>query len=235
LTQPAKGFRAGLDSVLLGAAVGAEKGELLDLGAGVGTAALVALTHHAGLAATLAETDAEALALARQNIAANGFADRVTAVELDVTATGAIREAAGVGADRYATVIANPPFFDASAGTRAKGGGRAAARHRDRPALNLWVRTAAASAAPGGEAIFILPAESLPELLAAFEGRFGGLTLLPFGPRPGAPASRVLLRGIKSSRSPLKLLASRPIHAGEGKAFAPEIEAILRGRARLDW
>ena len=38
VAQPAKGFRAGLDSVLLGAAVGPGRGTMLDLGAGVGTA-----------------------------------------------------------------------------------------------------------------------------------------------------------------------------------------------------
>ena len=65
MTQPAKGFRAGLDSVLLGAAVGAAAGRLLELGAGVGTAAMVALTHYPELRATLAERDAETLALAK--------------------------------------------------------------------------------------------------------------------------------------------------------------------------
>lgn len=235
LGQPAKGFRAGLDSVLLGAAVGAEAGELLDLGAGAGTAALVALAHHPGLSATLVENDAEALGFARDNIAGNGFAERARAVELDVTAPGAVREAAGIAADRYASVIANPPYFAAGRGTRARGAGRAAARHMDKSALDLWVKTAAATAAPGGEAIFVMPAEALAALLAAFEGRFGALTLLPLSPRPEAPATRLLLRGIKGSRAPLSLLASRPIHAGEGRAFAPAIEAILRGQARLDW
>ena len=45
IAQPAHGFRAGLDSVLLGAAVGRADGTLLDLGAGAGAAALVALSH----------------------------------------------------------------------------------------------------------------------------------------------------------------------------------------------
>ena len=57
ISQPEKGFRAGLDSVLLGAAVGADDGALLDLGAGAGVAALVALRHHDRLVATLVEAD----------------------------------------------------------------------------------------------------------------------------------------------------------------------------------
>src|SRR5665213_715875 len=91
IAQPAKGFRAGLDSVLLGAAVSAETGTLLDLGAGVGTAALVALAHHPSLGAVLVDSEPEMLALALENIAANGLAGRATTISLDLTASGTSR------------------------------------------------------------------------------------------------------------------------------------------------
>jgi Predicted O-methyltransferase len=54
-------------------------------------------------------------------------------------------------------------------------------------------------------------------------------------PRPGAAASRVLVRGTKGSRAPLTLLASRALHGEDGRAFAPEFDAIFRGMAVLDW
>jgi len=221
--------------VLLGAAVSAGTGTLLDLGAGVGTAGLVALAHHALLSAVLVDNEPEMLALATENIAENGLSGRATTISLDLTASGTIRAKAGLKADHYATVIANPPFFAAGQGTLAKGSARAAARHMDAASLDLWVKTAAASAAPDGEITFILPADSLAPLLAAFDGRFGALTLLPLSPRPETPASRILLRGIKGSRAPLTLLPARTLHIGEGNAFAPEFEAILRGTARLLW
>ncbi|MEO8882995.1 MAG: methyltransferase, partial [Devosia sp.] len=189
----------------------AETGTLLDLGAGVGTAALVALAHHPSLGAVLVDSEPEMLALALENIAANGLAGRATTISLDLTASGTSRAKAGLKTDHYAAVIANPPFFTAGAGTLAKGSARAAARHMGAGTLDLWVKTAAASAAPDGEIIFILPAESLPPLLAAFDARFGALTLLPLSPRPEMPASRVLLRGIKGSRVPLTLLRSRTL------------------------
>ena len=99
IAQPAKGFRAGLDSVLLGAAVGHGEGDLLDLGAGVGTAALVALADHPALRATLVESDSDAAALATGNVSANGFATRAAVVTLDLTASGRTRAAAGLEAD----------------------------------------------------------------------------------------------------------------------------------------
>ena len=100
IAQPVKGFRAGLDSVLLGAAVGHSSGQLLDLGAGAGTAALVALADHSGLDATLVESDPAMAALAVDNLAANGLAARAEVLTLDVTASGRARAAATVSIGR---------------------------------------------------------------------------------------------------------------------------------------
>lgn len=233
LSQPRDGFRAGLDSVLLGAAVGEKRDSLLDLGCGVGTAGLVALTHHDGLSAVLAEQNPEMAALAESNAAGNGFATRAKIVVADVTGKGAVRREAGLADNAFASVIANPPFF--ADGTLAADAGRAGARHMDAAQLDQWIKTAAGCAAAGGEVIFIYPSASLAPLLAGFTQRFGAVTLLPLTPRPGEAASRVLLRGIKGSRAPLTLLASRALHERAGRAFHPEFDAIFRGTARLGW
>lgn len=232
VAQPAKGFRAGLDSVLLGASVGHASGDLLDLGAGAGTAALVALADHPGLSAALVESDPALAALAVDNLAANGLAARGRVLTLDITAPGRARAAAGLAADGFVSVIANPPFFSGGTGASVRG---SAARQMSAGALDLWVKTAATHAAPGGEVIFIHTAEALPILLAALQSRFGALTLLPLTPREGNPAHRILIRGIKGSRAPLTLLASRALHTPGGRQFRPEFEAIFRGQDRLHW
>ena len=235
LSQPRHGFRAGLDSVLLGAAVGQGRKRLLDLGSGVGTASLVALAHNGELSAVLAEQDAATLALAEANIAENGFATCAKAFPVDVTARGAERLAAGLAENAFDAVIANPPFFDDAAGTLAQDTSRAGARHMDAAALDLWVKTAASSGAGGAEIIFVYPAVHLAPLLAAFAQRFGAITILPLSPRPESPISRVLIRAIKGSRAPLTLLPSRALHDGEGRAFASAFDAIFRGEQRLVW
>ena len=56
--------------------------------------------------------------------------------------------------------------------------------------LDLWVKTAATHAAPGGEVIFIHTAEALPLLLESVTARFGAVTVLPLLPREGEPAHR---------------------------------------------
>lgn len=233
LSQPRHGFRAGLDSVLLGAAVRAGTGRLLELGAGVGTASLVALELGRAGSAMLAEREPLALELARNNVTDNGLSERAEVAAVDVEASAEVRRGAGLADNAFDAVIANPPFF--ALGTLAPDGGRAAARHMPADRLAQWARVAAAAARAGGEVNFIYPADRLGAVLAALEPRFGALAVLPLSPRPGEAASRVLVRGIKGSRAPLTLLASRPLHGDDGRAFAPEFDAIFRGNAALDW
>jgi tRNA1(Val) A37 N6-methylase TrmN6 len=234
LSQPRNGFRAGLDSVLLGAAVRTETSRILDLGAGVGTAGLVALMHGPNATATLAERDGAVLPLLDANIAGNGLTDRAVALPADVTLSGPARTATGLAPNAFSSVIANPPYFDPGRGS-APSADRQASRHMAGNSLELWLRTAASCAAGGGEAIVVYPAAGLPALLQAFGTRFGAITVLPLLPRPGEAASRVLVRGIKGSRAPFTLLAARALHDGEGRAFRPEFDRIFRGDDRLHW
>jgi len=238
VSQPPDGFRAGLDSVLLGAAVRSGTRHVLDLGAGAGTAAMVALADLPAATATLVEIDPDMAAIAAANLAANGMAGRGRVVVTDVAARGSVRAAAGLAADHFDTVIANPPFFDPAAGS-APAAARATARHMPPAALDLWVKAAATHAAPGGEVIFIHAAASLPLLLPGFIARFGAVTVLPLSPRQGEAASRVLIRGTKGSRAPFVLLAGRPLHESATNSprqpFSAAFEAIFRGQARLIW
>ena len=235
LSQPGNGFRAGLDSVLLGAAVPAGTTTLLDLGAGIGAAGLVTLALGRAERAVLAEREPGALALAAENVADNGFAARARVVDVDVTASGAARRAAGLLDNDHDVVIANPPFFAAGQGTLATRADRADARHMAKGELDLWLRCAAAAASANGRCIVIYPAEGLADLLAAFERRFGAITILPLAPRPGLAANRVLVAGIKGSRGKLSLLATRFMHGETGNGFAPQFDAIFRGEHALDW
>ncbi len=228
--QPAGGFRAGLDSVLLGASVRGAAGTLLDLGSGAGVAGLVALAHHRELNACFADIDPAMVGLSARNIEANDFAERARAVRADAADAAGCR---ALGPDPFDIVIANPPFFEQGAATVPADAETA----HSLPAgdLDRWVATAAACARGGGEVIFIHRAASLAPLAAALARRLGGIEILPLAPHPGATANRVLMRGVKGSRAPLALLAPIAIHRAPGGAFSERIEAVLRGRARLDW
>jgi tRNA1(Val) A37 N6-methylase TrmN6 len=97
IAQPEKGFRAGLDSVLLGASLPQGTGHLLDLGAGAGVAALCALAHDEGLEATLVENNADMAMLAAGNVEANGFSHRAAILKISATARHGGTPGAGQG------------------------------------------------------------------------------------------------------------------------------------------
>ena len=74
-------------------------------------------------------------------------------------------------------------------------------------------------------------ADHLGEVLGACQGRFGALSVLPIHPRASEYAHRIIVRGIKGSRAPLRILPGLMLHDGAG--FAPLVEALHRGEAVL--
>lgn len=233
--QPKSGFRAGLDSVLLAASVNAQSTNILELGAGVGTVSCCALMDLPNAKATLVELQNQLITISKQNLENNNLSDRAKTIELDVTAKGAVRMAAGLKTDIFSSVIANPPFFDSSSGSHPPDQARATARHMPELDLDLWVKTAAACAAPKGEVIFIHASTTLPSLLNALTARFGNITILPIHSFADQAANRVLVRGIKGSRAPMTLLPPLILHAAAQREFLTYPDEIFRGRRRLDW
>jgi len=235
IMQPKHGFRAGIDSVLLAAAVNINTQEILELGAGSGVAACCALADIPLANATLLERDVDVLDLAQINLQKNGFLERTKTIILDITQKGSVRQQAGLRSDFYTSIIANPPFFDAHSGTVSKQAGRAGSRHMPSEDLDKWVKSAASSAAAGGEVLFIHAISALPKLLASFEARFGNISILPISPREGKNASRMLIRGIKGSRAPFALLPPLVLHGKAGNNYTSQAEAIFRGKSRISW
>lgn len=234
IRQPEGGYRAGLDAVLLAAslrAAGAER--VLDIGAGVGVVGLAAARRLREIDVTLLERDPGLAALARENIARNALDARVHVAVADITCPlRELPELAGL-AHSFDHALVNPPYNLEGHGTRASEPGKAAANAMPPGSLERWMRFAAAMLRPGGTLTLIHRPDALQGLLAALAGRFGGLALLPIHPRPGEPASRLLVRALKGSRAALQLQPGLILH-GAGHGFRPQIEAILRHGAPLD-
>ena len=122
--------------------------------------------------------------------------------------------------EAYDHVMANPPFYVHGRARLSKDGRNARSRAMQEGGLEVWLRFLAAAAKPGGTATVIHTAEALPQLLAAFEGRFGGLRLIPLHPKAGAPAIRVILCGIKGSRAPFAIAPGIVLHEEDGTPTA---------------
>jgi tRNA1(Val) A37 N6-methylase TrmN6 len=223
LRQPAAGLRANADTLLLAAAV--EVGpRLLEAGCGAGGALLAVAARAPDARFVGIERDPDLAALARVNAAANGWADRVEIIAADVLALPDLGTFDGV--------FFNPPFDRAEEG-RLPARARRAARIEEAP-IEAWVKALADRLRGGASLTLIHRAAALAEILAALDGRLGGIEIMPVRPRAEAPASRVLVRARKGSRAPLALYRGLDLHGGSDAKFTPEADALFRGAA-LAW
>jgi tRNA1(Val) A37 N6-methylase TrmN6 len=230
--QPASGYRAGNDPVLLAAACPARPGDaVLELGAGVGVASLCLSWRVEGLRITAVERAPRYADLTRRNAAENGAPIEV--VEADIAALPAdLRQRS------FDQVIANPPYFASGSGTAARDAGRAGGRQEETP-LDLWISVAAARLRPKGWLTLIQATERLPDCLAAMSG-FGAISVRPLQARPAREAGRVLVRARKGARAPFRLMPPVLLHEGlvhgrDRESYTPEVNGILRDGRALDW
>ena len=230
LWQPRRGYRAATDPVLLAAACPATAGQsVLDLGCGVGAAALCLGARVPGLRLSGLEVQEPYAALARRNGVENGISFEVHQGNL-LDMPRALR----VDFDH---VIANPPYYPAH-GTRSPDIGRATALQIADTPLADWVQAATRRLAPLGWLTLICGADGLPEVLAAMGQKMGSTAVLPLTPRAGRPALRILLRARKTGRGVFRLLApfvihQGPAHDGDRESYTPRAGEILRNGASL--
>ena len=231
LLQPLKGYRAGVDPVLLAAACIAQSGQsVLELGCGVGVASFALQARVGGLHLAGLEIQAEYAALARKNAQRCGVAFDVRLG--DVSAPPAV-----FAAKHFDHVMANPPFFKAADSVQSVLTGRAAGRQETAP-LGAWMKIAAKRLRPKGYLTLIQRIERLPDFLAACTGALGSIVICPIAPRMGRPPRLFLAQARKSGRATFRMTTPLIMHEGaqhesDGDDYTPQITEVLRGGAAL--
>ena len=218
--QPAKGYRAGVDAVLLAACVPARSGEsVLELGCGVGVASLCLSARVPSLDITGIEVQPDYAALAVAN-GVNAMMADLRALPEEVRNT------------QYHHVMANPPYFDRSTGSAAPNTGRDIAMAGDTP-LRDWLVVAAKRLAPKGYFTLILRIERLPEVLSHLQGRLGSIIVRPICARAGQEPHLFLLQARHSGRAPFRLLSplimhDSTMHDADRENYTDCIRGVLR-------
>jgi tRNA1(Val) A37 N6-methylase TrmN6 len=222
--QPQRGFRSGIEPVLLAATIPARQGShVLEGGCGAGAALLCLAARVAGVQGLGIDRDRALVALACENAAANDRPD-LRFMSADIAALPPL--------DAFDHACANPPYHN-EAGTPSPDASRRAAKRATEGTLRIWAAALARHLRARGTMTFILPAALLPEAAAAFtDAGCAPTAMLPLWPKAGQPAKLLLLRGIKGSRTPFRVLPGLVLHASDG-AFTAEADAVLRGGSAL--
>jgi tRNA1(Val) A37 N6-methylase TrmN6 len=232
--QPINGYRAGVDPVLLAAAVPARQGQsVLELGCGAGAAILCLGRRVPGLTRPGVELQSDYAELARRNAALNTLPMQVVHTDLTALPTD-LRQI------QFDHILANPPYFAKDAHTPAKDTGRSIALGETETPLDHWFDTAARRLKPRGFLHMIQRSARLPEMLASCSDRLGAVEVLPLAARTGRAPDLVILRARKGGRAAFRLHAPLIMHEGDahladGESYRPEIAQVLRCGAALPW
>ena len=225
LMQPADGYRAAIDPVLLAAAVPAKAGErVLDLGCGVGTAGLCLLARVPGISLTGLDLQPTLIALATRNAAANGLSGSTFFQCGDLLC---------FKDGNFDHVLVNPPYLAREKASISPNPVKALANVEGNAKLVDWVACAINAAKPGGSVTFIHRADREEELRAAMSVGLGDLRLVRFLPRIDAAPKRIILTGRKGAAPGCEASAPWVLHGADG-SFTPQTEAILRDAAALN-
>ena len=220
-------FRLSTDSVLLASFVHLKKNaRCLDLGCGAGVLPVLLAAREATATLTGVELQPEFAALARQNLAENGFDARSKVIGSDLRE---LREL--VPAESFDLVVSNPPYFAEGTGYSAPGESRAAAREEKSCTLSDLCAAAKWALRWSGSFFVVHRPERLSELFCA-------MTAAGIEPKrlreviasPGRAPSLVLVEGRRGGGKGLAIEAPLLLTDATG-AETDEVQKIYkRGR-----
>jgi tRNA1Val (adenine37-N6)-methyltransferase len=226
LVQRRRGYRFGIDSVLLG--VGAARlgaARVLDAGCGmgvVGIALLLALPEGARPEVHGVEAQEGLLALARENAALNALEGRYQAHHGDLRAL----EALGLG--RFDLILLNPPYYGAREGTINPDPERAEARHELRGDLEALLGGCRAALARRGRLRLIYPARKLPLALQAARRHDLWPARLRFLHSRARSNAYAVLMDLKAKAGEVEISPPLILYQGDER-YTDEVQALLEG------
>ncbi len=226
--QPAEGYRAAIDPVLLAAATPARAGEsILELGSGAGAAALCLARRVPDCSITGREIDPALVMLARSNAAENGFGRRI-----EIVAGNVVAPPAALAGRLFDGVMLNPPFTVAGSGTSSPDPEKRRAHEESEADLGAWLAAALRFLRDKGRITMIHRADRLDEVIAALRGKAGEITIVPLWPKVAAAAKRAIVRARKGVGGGARVLPGLVLHEAGG-AITDAADAILRNGASL--
>ena len=224
LLQPVKGYRAAIDPVFLAAAVPAKAEEtVLDVGVGVGAAALCLAARVAEARVAGIELRRELVRLAVRNAEANGLARRVDFMVGDL-----VKAPRRLAPGSFHHVMANPPYRARGTGNLPPDPGRAAATVEGKAELNDWLAFCIRMMRDGGTVTLIHHYDRRDEVVSGLRRGAGGIVVCPLWPKQaGEGAKRVIIGARRGSPELLTILPGLILHGEEG-TYTEEAESMLR-------
>lgn len=228
--QPRKGYRAGLDAVMVAAAVPAIAGDhIFEAGIGTGVAALCLAKRVPDIRITGVEINPDYAVLAKENAARNGLKDSITVVPGDM-ADMKITGAFATGSFDHA--FANPPYREQGRARQPADEGRRQAFVSNMATVADWVDKMVDLTRPGGTVTMILPVELDEVFRNLYVSAKAKLKIQPLLPRKGELPNRLIYQ-LKIGEAPGTQYVSPLVLHGKDGGYTKGADAILREMGAL--
>jgi len=226
--QPKKGYRVSIDPVFLSAAIPACKGDrILDLGSGVGAAALCLAWRVRDCKIIGIEIQNHLIELAKKNIAENKFNDR-----LRIFFGNIVSPPSSIKDHSFDHVMANPPFFRESEFVKSPHLSKNLSKVASDVEISSWVNLGIRALKDDGTITFIFRSDRLSEILKAFGRKIGNISVFPLISKKGGKTKRVIVHGRKGGHVELNRKKGIILHNQQG-SFGSKAEDILRHGEQL--
>lgn len=221
ITQPAKGHRFTLDSILLADFCRVKpKDRVLEPGAGTGIISLLLAKKHPRAVFTAVEFQQHLADLCGQNIIDNSVEGRTTMLAQDLR-----RLNRTFTPSSFSVIVANPPYIKEGAGRSSPHAARQIARHDRAASLESWLNLHR-FLKNSGKYYLVFPVARLAELAALMKRRkLEPKRLRLVHPYRDKPASLVLLESVKEGGSGLEILPPLIVHE-PGGGYTKEMRVI---------
>ena len=224
IKQPEKGYRAGIDAVLLASAINAKPGQIiLDLGCGVGTAGICALNRTPEAQLIGIDIQDDLINLAQENAKENKIEHSVDYI------LGDIRDKENWKENYFDHVMINPPYMSVESHFPSPNDIKATANGEleKSPELADWIKSAYINLKHGGYLTMIYRSDRMDEAISVIRERFGSIVILPLWPMQNVEAKRVIISARKNKNAPMRILPGLVLHNKDG-SYTKKITSILK-------
>ncbi len=221
LTQPSRGHRFTLDSILLADFCRIKpKDRILEPGGGTGIISLVLAKKFPRAHVTAVELQPSLAAFCEQNIADNDLSGSIDVIGKDLRKLSSV-----LAPGSFSVIVANPPFIKEGAGRISPLAERHIARHDHAASLGTWLNLHR-FLKNGGRYCIVFPAARMAELIARMrELKLEPKRLRLVHPYHEKPASLVLVEAAKESGTGLEVMPPLFVHE-PGGGYSREMREI---------
>ncbi|MFN4197112.1 MAG: tRNA1(Val) (adenine(37)-N6)-methyltransferase [Caldimicrobium sp.] len=220
--QPKKGYRFGLDAVLLANFVEIKPGEkCLEVGAGQGAVSFILLKKYPKAKIYLLEIEPLFLNALKKGIVANSFQERAFLIKGDALYPPVKYSILDV-------IFANPPYFKSGAGRECKDPLENLAKREKNFVLPLFIKNCAQLLKNGGRFYLIFTAYRMAEVIFYLKHfRLEPKVIRLIYPYREAEANLFLLKAIKGAKEEIRVLPPLFVYKGKGEDYTEEVKNYL--------